>query len=71
MNRPDYMKCVQTGMADEKFKPWCGVSNGFRPFFVDATHAALNGLQGGRLVACPECVEAITKALRNGVADHA
>jgi hypothetical protein len=64
--RPDWIKCVGLGSHPESKPPasWCG--QGFRPFFVDPTHAALNGRQQGRLVACPECVAAIYQALRNG-----
>lgn len=62
-DRPEWIHCVGTGYAGET-RPWCGSTN--RPFFVDATHAALNGRSAGRLVACHECVEAIIKALRNG-----
>lgn len=63
MNRPEYVKCVGTGSA-ETGRAWCG-SNEI-PFFIDPTHAALSGRKEGRLVACPECVTEIVKALRNG-----
>ena len=63
--RDDFVRCVGFGYQDGRTnKSWCGGSD--RPFFVDATHASLNGLHKGRLVACPECVDAITRALKNG-----
>ncbi len=58
--RPDWIKCVSLG---DDGRTWCGRNE--KPFFVDVTHAALNGAQGGRLVACPECVEVIIAALTN------
>ena len=67
--RPDWVHCVGFGNAirpDGK-KTWCGKPGGFgEPFFVSVDHAALNGESGGRMVACPECLSAITKALKNG-----
>jgi hypothetical protein len=66
-DRPDWIKCIGFGDVDRKGKTWRGRPGGFgEPFFIDPTHAALNGEQQGRLVACPECVEAITRALKNG-----
>lgn len=66
MSRPDYVVCVRTGIEGDK-TAWCGCFIGRAFSFSDPTHAALNGKQGGRLVACKECVDAITKALNNGV----
>ena len=67
MDRPEYIKCVLTGMqgGELKGKTWCGASVQGWTFF-DPTHAALNGLKHGRPVACPECSGAIAKALENG-----
>ena len=63
--RPDYVHCVGMGYEDgRKIESWCGGSD--RPFFVDPTHAALNGKHGGRLVACPDCVKSIHQALLSG-----
>lgn len=64
MARPDYIACVFIGMGDRSRETWCG--GAYASYFTGATHAALNGLNGGRLVACPECVAAITAALRTG-----
>jgi hypothetical protein len=65
-DRPEWVHCVGFGdavRADSR-RTWCGRDE--RPFFVGIDHAALNGEQGGRLVACRDCVLAITKALCNG-----
>lgn len=33
---------------------------------MNIDHAALNGREEGRLVACPDCVAKVLAALRNG-----
>lgn len=71
----EWVQCVLTGYAEkctdgtpsekaeEARMTWCGrQKTGFE--FMDASHAALNARNGGRLVACTECVEAICKTLR-------
>lgn len=64
-NRPDYVHCIGRSHVQHLDKTWCGKrADGFH--FVDIDHAAENGLQHGRLVACSECVAAIFKALQNG-----
>lgn len=66
-DRPEWIRCVRTGNEEETKRTWCGREAPLSEFaFFDPTHAALNGRAEGRLVACHECVEAITKALRNG-----
>lgn len=66
--KSNYIHHVNMGYQDGRPpKSWCGSKE--MPFFVDATHAALNGLAGGLLVACPDCVREITKALRSGHED--
>ena len=45
---------------------WCGKPLLFDFAFVGVDHAAENGRQNGRLVACGKCVDAAIKALRNG-----
>jgi hypothetical protein len=61
--RPEWVHCI-----DRERSPgltWCGKRRvGW--CFVDIDHATENGAKEGRLVACAECVEAITKALGNG-----
>lgn len=71
MKRPKYVKCVRTGMYDKDKKPvqetWCGRTvDQFEFCFTDAAHASLSGLHKAYLVACPQCVEKITEALKNG-----
>lgn len=62
MIRPEHIKCIGFGYQDGRVnKSWCGQHGA--PFFVDPTHAALNGKNGGYLVACPECAAEITKAM--------
>jgi hypothetical protein len=63
MDRPEWVHCISHNMNGGR-RSWCGGDD--RPFFTDIDHAALHGEQGGRLVACRECVAAITKALVNG-----
>lgn len=66
---PEWVHHVAFGYEDgRQQKTWCGAPDP-RPFFQNPTHAALNGLHGGRLVACPECVKAIHEALCNGHGD--
>jgi hypothetical protein len=44
-------------------KTWCGrVEPGWA--FTDASHAILNGLNGGRTMLCSDCAAAIKAALR-------
>ncbi|CAM0102688.1 hypothetical protein VPH159E362A_0022 [Vibrio phage 159E36-2a] len=63
--REEFVRCIGHGYQDgRKNVSWCGGSD--RPFFINARHASLNGLNQGRLISCPECVEAILKALSNG-----
>jgi hypothetical protein len=64
-NLPEYIKCVERQHAEHKGKAWCGKDvEGFS--FQGVDHAAENGLQNGRLVACGECVRVIHIALTNG-----
>jgi len=63
--RPDYVKCVAVDDVEHRGLSWCGKRLDLW-HFLGIDHAALNGRQGGRLVACPECTEAIITALRNG-----
>lgn len=66
MKRPEWVHCVSHDHADLRDISWCGrnVSAEFR--FIGVDHAAENGRQGGRLVACRECVAAIIEALQQG-----
>ena len=63
MKQPDWVHCVEHTEAES----WCGKTLPLTEWrFLGADHAAENGRQGGRLVACRGCVEAISAALRNG-----
>lgn len=63
--RAEYISCITRTHADFKGKAWCGRAiDAFS--FVGIDHAAENGRQEGRLVACHECVTAIETALSNG-----
>lgn len=62
--RPEWVKCIEHDHADLKGQSWCGRAlppSEFR--FAGVDHAAENGRQGGRLVACSECVLKIAEAL--------
>lgn len=64
-NRPEWVYCIERKHVDHKGKSWCG-KRVFGFLFVDVSHAAENGAQQGRLVACRECAHTITVALQNG-----
>ena len=71
MSRPEYVRCALTGMLDQHDKPerktWCGRTlGGFEWTFEDASHAAINGKSGGRLLLCEQCFDAINAALGAG-----
>lgn len=58
--RPEYVKCIYRATSGNE--AWCGKRVvGFT--FLDIDHAAEHGKKEGRLLACPECVAAVTKAL--------
>ncbi len=59
--RPDWITCVNKG---DKIS-WCGLRLSGLFHFVDIEHAAFNGINQGRLLTCPECIEAINKALNH------
>lgn len=62
--RPEWVKCIADQHSDNAGLSWCGRRiEAFEFSFVDIDHAAINGRNGGRLVACPECVSAICEAL--------
>lgn len=64
--RHNYIVCI--GCSREPRKSWCGRALPIGEFrFVGIEHAAENGAQKGRLVACPECAAAVMKALAHGV----
>jgi hypothetical protein len=51
-------------------RTWCGRTPEVAEWcFENASHAALNGAQQGRLVLCPGCCTAIARALWSGLPD--
>lgn len=69
MARPNYVHCIADIKGIEPGTPareaWCGRAL-FGFHFQDIDHAALNGRQEGRLVACSGCVSEIVAGLKNG-----
>jgi hypothetical protein len=73
MKRPEWVHCIDMGWQDERQgTSWCGRRVGspkgvaYEWHFTGLDHAALNGLQGGRLQACPKCSAAALAALTKG-----
>ncbi len=63
----DYLKHIRQTHAEHKDEAWCGYKlSSFDWAFMDSDHAAYNGLDEGRLVACKKCVAKIVKGLTNG-----
>lgn len=67
MTRPEWVTCIARTHAAHKGASWCGRRIVMEFHFTGLDHAAENGAQQGRLVACPHCLKAATKALRNGL----
>ena len=66
MSIPEHVKCIQDIHVDNQGKSWCGRYIGREFAFTGIDHAALNGRNGGFLVACKACTEAVIKSLSNG-----
>jgi len=61
---PSYVKHIQHPKEKKVF--WCNTP-WYREFaFTGLDHASANALDEGRLLACPDCVEAAVKALESG-----
>lgn len=59
----EYVKHIRHTHADKKNVAWCGEPlTQFDWTFLDIDHAAYNAQQGGYLVTCPKCVEAVKRA---------
>jgi hypothetical protein len=63
MSRPEYVKCVKRSAAGFQDLSYCGREVGCEFAFENADHAVENGMAGGRLVTCPDCIRVITAAL--------
>lgn len=66
MSRPDYVVCISDNHASNEGKSWCGRNATMEFTFTGIDHAAMNGRNEGRFVACKECTDAVNKALANG-----
>ena len=65
---PDYVKCINRTMQANLARSWCGRSLFGEFAFQGLDHAAENNLQHGRLLPCPDCIDAAFAALRaNGL----
>lgn len=64
--RPEYITCILYDNGVSQYKYWCAREVSIiREFaFIDINHAVYNAERGGRLVACPECWEAICKIIK-------
>lgn len=65
MARPDYIKCIEKTPQDKvnvlPGKTFCGLPLwSFDWRFQDAEHALASEASGSRLVACPECMKAVS-----------
>jgi hypothetical protein len=63
MKRPDYVHCIEQYRVTKKGTSWCGrdIAMGFK--FVSIDHAVQNEANKGRLMACPDCVSAVSALL--------
>lgn len=60
---PDYVKCIAHTREEKLGESWCGRALSNEWHFTSIEHAIYNALDGGRLVACPACIEAVRRAL--------
>jgi hypothetical protein len=66
-DRPEWVKCIKFPLSRrEPWQTWCDRNAPLEWMFQDIDHAAFNGLDEGRMVACPKCVAAVMAALRAG-----
>lgn len=67
MERPEYIKCILTGMHDSTGpvrETWCGrVPDPFEWCFVDAGHAVLSKIQNTYVLPCLECSQTVAEIL--------
>ncbi|AEG53157.1 hypothetical protein [Sinorhizobium meliloti] len=63
--RPDHIVCIRHTHEEKKTETWCG-KRAFGFLFQDTDHAAYNGMNKGRLVACDKCTAAIIECLVEG-----
>ena len=64
--RPEYIRCIQHTHAEKQKTSWCGKQLfSYDWVFQDIDHATYTMMNGGRLVPCPDCVNAIINVLKN------
>lgn len=64
MHRAEYIKCVKRTAKAVEYMTYCGREIWNSEFaFENADHAAENGMNGGRLITCPQCRKVIAAAL--------
>lgn len=62
----DWEHHVRRTRVGEEKEVWCGAPfDAFRWDFVNIDHIANHRLTQGRLLPCPECLQAIVAALRS------
>ena len=60
-DRPDYITCIRRGSG----RSWCWQDVSMTFHFVSIDHAAFSQLAEDRLLVCPECRDAVMKALNS------
>ena len=60
-SRPDYITCIRR----DPCRAWCGRNVSMLFHFATIEHAARAQLNGDRLLVCPECRDAVVKALNS------
>lgn len=67
MSDDNLIKHIRHTHADRDGEAWCGAKVSSVDWtFADIDHAAYNGMNGGRLLSCKKCVEAVIDALKQG-----
>ena len=62
---PEYVKHIMRPVVDTGV--WCDADPGLEFVFTGLDHAMAEGLQEGRLLACPACVSAAQRALEEAM----
>lgn len=60
--RPEWVKCIASPVTSDAV---CGRKEPFAWRFQGLDHAYGNAVKGGRLVACPECVDTAALAMKD------
>jgi hypothetical protein len=61
-DRPDWITCIKHTHEEKKEFSWCGERASGAWMFADIDHAVYHAMNGGRLVACKDCTDAIIKS---------